>query len=172
MMTVKNTKISIFMVMLLIMLFFQATPVIARSDGVMQREIQAKIDLAKVLRKTHIEVRVAQRLVVLTGQVPLFEQKLIAGRLAWTATGVFEVENDIRVVSAVPVSDETLELSIRKIIKADERFIAASVEFSVKNGEVRLSGKFANLHDPSRLKHKVAEIVGVLDIIMNADFIV
>lgn len=170
MMTVKKTKISVLMFMLLMTLFFQTTPAIARSDGLMQREIKAKIALAKVLRKTQIEVRVVQRLVVLTGQVRLYEQKLIGGRIAWTAEGVFEVENDIRVVPTIPVSDNNIDLKIRKIIQADKRFIAAAVEISVNNGEVRLSGKFANLHDPSRLKHRVAEIEGVLDITMNADF--
>ena len=172
MMKLTQTNKTLLMVMLLMTLFFQTTPAIALSDGLMQREIKAKIAHTKLLRKTQIEVRVVQRLVVLTGQVRLYEQKLIGGRIAWTAAGVFEVENDIQVVPTVPVSDEAIELNIRKIIKADERFIAAVVEFSVKNSEVRLSGKFANLHDPSRLKHKVAEIEGVLDITMNADFIV
>jgi len=158
------------MVMLMTTLFFQAPPAIARGDGLMQREIEAKIAQTKVLRGTQIEVRVVQRLVVLTGQVRLYEQKLIGGRIAWTAVGVFEVENDILVMPTVLVSDNDIDLKIRKIIQADKRFIAAAVELSVNNGEVRLSGKFANLHDPSRLKHRVAEIEGVLNITMNAKF--
>ena len=165
-----QTQISILMVMLLTTLFFQTPPAIARGDGLMQREIKAKIAQTKVLRGTQIEVRVVQRLVVLTGQVRLYEQKLIGGRLAWTAAGVYEVENDILVVPTVPVSDINIDLKIRKIIQADKSFITAAVELSVNNGEVRLSGKFANLHDPSRLKHKVAEIEGVVDITMNAKF--
>jgi len=37
--------------------------------------------------------------VVLTGKVRLYEQKLIADRIAWTTPGVFEVDNEIQVVS-------------------------------------------------------------------------
>lgn len=166
-----HTKTGVWLVILLMTVMFQASPAIARSDGLMKSEIKVKIMQSKLLRKTQIEVQVDQRLVVLTGQVRLYEQKLIAGRLAWTAAGVFEVENDIRVVPTVPVSDSAIELKIRKIIKADERFIAATLEFSVKDGEVQLSGTFANLHDPSRLKHKIADIEGVLDITMHAGFI-
>ena len=170
MMKQTQTNKTLLIVIVLMTLFFQTTPAIARSDGFMQREIKAKIAQTKVLRGTQIEVRVVQRLVVLTGQVRLFEQKLIGGRIAWTAAGVYEVENDILVVPTMPVSDNSIDLKIRKIIQADKRFIAAAVELSVNNGEVRLSGKFANLHDPSRLKHRVAEIEGVLDIKMNAEF--
>ena len=171
-MIITPTKKSVLIVILLITVFFQATPVLARSDGLMQREIKAKIKQSKFLRRTQIEVRVVQRLVVLTGQVRLYDQKLIGGRIAWTAAGVFEVENDIRVVPTVPVSDNSINLGIQAIIKEDKLFNAAAVKFSVNNGEVRLSGKFADLHDSSRLKHRVAEIEGVLEITMHAEFVI
>lgn len=165
-------KTSVLSVLLLITTLFQITPALARSDDFMQREIEQQISETAALRGSQVEVRVEQRLVVLTGQVRLYEQKLTSGRIAWTTAGVFEVENNIQVVPTVPVSDQAIELNIRKIIKADERFIAAAVVISVNNGEVRLSGKFTNLGDPSRLKHRVAEIEGVLVINMNAGFVV
>ncbi len=171
-MTMKQTQINktLLLVIVLITFLFQTTTAIARSDDLIQREIKAKIAHTKLLRKTQIEVRTVQRFVVLTGQVRLYEQKLIAGRIGWTAAGVFEVENDISVVPAVAVSDNNIDLQIRKIIQTDKRFIAAAVEISVNNGVVRLSGKFDNWHDPSRLRHSLAEIEGILDITMNVEF--
>ena len=89
-------------VLLLILVLFQVTPVLARSDDLIQREIEAQIAGSTMLRDTLIEVHVEQRLVVLTGQVRLYEQKLISDRIAWTTLGVFEVDNEIRVVPKVP----------------------------------------------------------------------
>ena len=69
-------------VLLLILALFQVTPAFARSDDVIQREIVALIAGADELRGTRIEVRVEQRLVVLTGEVRLYEQKLISDRMS------------------------------------------------------------------------------------------
>ena len=88
---------------------FQANTLLARDDDVIKREIEAKIGDSERLRDTRIEVQVQERLVVLTGQVRLYEQKLISDRLAWTTPGVFEVDNEIRVVPNLPLSDIAIE---------------------------------------------------------------
>jgi len=157
-------------VLLLILALFQAAPAIARSDDLIQREIEAQIAASEKLRGVSIEVKVVQRLVVLTGQVRLFEQKLICGRIAWTTLGVFEVDNEIRVVPKLPLSDEAIERKIKEMVKADKQLENAEVVVSVSSGKVFISGSFLGFRDPSRLKHKVAEIEGVIDIKINAAF--
>jgi len=96
---------------------------------------------------------------------------LITDRMAWKTMGVLEVENEIRVIPKVPLSDTEIERSIRGIVKADVRFHSSSVEIVVNNGEVSIQGSFAGIGDPVILKHKVAEIEGVVYIRITATFL-
>jgi len=158
-------------VLLLTLALFQVTPANARSADLIQREIEVQIAGSEKLRGTRIKVHVEQRLVVLTGQVRLYEQKLISGRIAWTTLGVVEVDNEIRVVPKRPLSDVAIELKIREIVKAEKRFHGAGVVVAVDNGVVSIQGSFSGIGDPVFLKHKVAEIEGVVDIKISATFL-
>ena len=108
---------------------------------------------------------------VLTGQVRFYEQKLVSDRIAWTTPGVDEVDNELRVVPKLPLSDAAIERRIREILKADERFRTAAVLVRVDNSNVFLAGSFLRFRDPSILKHKVAAIEGVLSIEIRAQFL-
>jgi osmotically-inducible protein OsmY len=154
----------------LILGLLQTTPVLARGDHFIQKEIEARFSAEEKLRGTGIEVQVEAQLVVLTGQVRLYEQKLIGGRIAWTTPGVVEVDNEIRVLPKLPVSDAAIERKIREIVKSDDRFREAKLEVRVNKGEVKLTGSFIGFSDPTILKHKVAEIEGVVDIKISAAF--
>ena len=59
-----------------------------------------------------IEVHVEELLVMLTGRVKIYRQKLISSRIAWTTRSVVEVDNEIRVVPKLPVSDTAIERKI------------------------------------------------------------
>ena len=155
----------------LILGLLQTTQVLARGDYFIQREIEARIAAEEKLRDARIAVHVDERLVVLTGQVRLYEQKLISDRIAWTTPGVVEVDDTIQVVPKLPLSDAAIERKIRDIVKSDERFRDAQVTFSVTDGEVRLKGSFVGYRDPSILKHQVAEIEGVIKIEISAAFL-
>lgn len=159
-------------VLLLILVLFQVAPVLAKSDDdLIRREIEARIAKSTILRDISINVHVEERLVVLTGQVRLYEQKLISDRIAWTTVGVFEVDNEIRVVPRLPLSDAAIERKIQEIVKAKGRFRDAGVVIRVNNGRVFLKGSFLDFRDPSSLKHKVAEIEGVVAIEISAAFL-
>ena len=157
--------------LLLTVFLFQASPVLARSDDLIQQEIEAQITKEVMLRGTRIEVHIEQRQVVLTGEVRLYEQKLVSDRIAWTTLGVFEVDNEIRVVPKRSVSDAAIKRKIGEIVKANERFRAAGVVVRVSNGEVSFTGNFLNFRDPSMLKHKIASIEGVVAIKISAAFL-
>lgn len=163
-------KTGVLSILLFTVVQFQTALVMAASDDLIQREIKRQIGESKKLCSTIIEVHVRERLMVLTGQVRFYEQKLISGRIAWTTPGVFEVDNEIRVIPKLSLTDVSIEQKIREIIKADEQFNASEVNISVTNGEVILIGSFLSFHDPSRLKHKVAEIEGVIDIKISSAF--
>jgi osmotically-inducible protein OsmY len=146
-------------------------PALARSDDLIQREIEGKIAESEKLRGIRIEVHVSERLVVLIGEVRLYEQKLISERIAWTTPDVDEVDNEVQVVPKLPFSDTAIERKVREIVEADERFRKAGVVIRVDKGEVFLTGSFLSFRDPSVLKHKVAEIEGVVDIEIRARFL-
>ena len=145
--------------------------VLARSDDIILREIEAKIAELETLRETQIQVNVENRLVVLTGEVRFYEQKLISERVAWTTPGIYEVDHEIQVEPKVPLTDTAIERSIWKIVKANERFRTSALTVTVREGRVTINGTFVSYSDPSLLKHKVAEIEGVIDIDMAARFL-
>ncbi len=158
-------------IVVLLFSLLQATAVWARSDESIQRDIEAQLAESKKLGGTSIVVHVRDGLVVLAGNVQIYEQKLVGERIAWTTPGVFEVDNEIRVVPRVPLSDRAIERKIREMIKGNERFRASGIVVQVSEGRVLLRGSFVDFSDPSRLKHKVAEIEGVLSIDMDAVFL-
>ena len=167
-----STKIRILPVLFIIMTFFPVASVLAQSDKQIQHEIEAQIAESAVLQNIRIEIHVEQRLVVLTGEVRLYEQKMSLERIAWTTPEVFEVDNEIQIVPQMPLSDEQIKEKIRMIVKADDHFHVALLNIRVDKGNVFLKGSFLDFRDPSRLKHKVAAIEGVLAIRINATFLV
>lgn len=166
-----QTKVGSLAVLLLLVVLFQAPPVLARSDDLIKQEIEAQVTESAALRSTRIAVYVEEQLVVLTGQVRLYEQKLVSERIAWTTPDVFDVHNEIRVLPKRALSDAAIERKIRELVKADERFRPAGLSIRVEGGKVFLKGSFLNLRYPSMLKHKVAEIEGVIDIEISTKFL-
>ena len=164
-----NRTVAPFLLMLLSLL--QVTTALARSDALIEQEIKAQIAGTEQLATSRIEVHVQQRLVVLTGEVRLYEHKLVSERIAWTTTGVFEVDNEIRVVPKIPVSDTAIERKIMEIVIASDRFRTAGVTVAVSDGKVLIKGNFLDFSDSTALRHKVAEIEGVIDIEMHAVFL-
>lgn len=168
----KCTKASVPLLAVLMLALFHITPVLARSDSLIQREIGAQITESAELRDTAINVRVIDKLVVLTGQVQLYEQELAAARIAWTTPGVFEVDNEIRVIPLTARSDAVIERKIEEILQGDEQFRVAVTELRVIDGEVTIRGKFLDFRIPSKLKHKVAKVEGVVNIRLDAAIVV
>lgn len=168
----KPMKYTVTLVLLLLLGFIHTEAVLARSDDLIQHDIEAQLAAeSERLRGSRIEVNVNQRLVVLTGEVRFYEQKLISERIAWTTPGVFEVDNEIKIAPVLPLSDEDIERKIREIVKAEERYRKAQMEVMVRNGRVTIKGSFIDFRDPSMLKHELAKIEGVIDIEIHAKFI-
>jgi osmotically-inducible protein OsmY len=152
------------LILLLILALFEVTPALARGDHFIKEEIEAELAESEKLRDAKIEVQVEQRLVVLTGTSRLYEQKLISERIAWTVPGVSEVENEIRVVPILAMSDAFIEWKIKEIVKFNISLHAAGLVVEVKNGAVTIEGSFPETSTLIFLKHEVAKIEGVVDI--------
>lgn len=167
-------KMRVMFVLFLILTLFPVTSALASDerDEQIQQMIAAQVANSNLLQGIQIEVHVQQLLVVLTGEVRLYEQKLTIERIAWTSPGVFEVDNELRIVPVMPLSDEKIKEKIRKIVDADNNFQVSLVNIEVDKGQVTIQGSFLDFRDPSRLKHKVAAIEGVLAIKIDATFLI
>ena len=158
-------------ILLLLMALLQVTPALAQSDLVIRVEIEAQLAKSEKMRDAKIEVHVEQRLVVLTGTTRLYEQKLISERIAWTASGVTEVDNEIKVVPTLPMSDAAIEWKIKEIVKFNLSLHVAGIVAVVKNGAVNIQGSFSEISALIFLKHEVAKIEGVVDIRFTGEVI-
>ncbi len=157
-----------FIVILLSM--FYSSEAQALSDETIKQQIEAKAVDTLELKGTQVRVYVEDGLVVLSGTVRLYEQKMTYEKIAWQTTGVAEVENEIRVIPKFSLNDIAIERKIRKIFKIYRRLHGAQLTVLVKDGAVALQGTFEHPRDVLFLKHKVAEIEGVISVEIQASF--
>jgi osmotically-inducible protein OsmY len=166
-----TTKYLFMTAVLCYLVLLESQAALAASTKDIKVEVESRISASEQLGDTSIEVHVEGRLVVLTGRVRLYEQKLVGERLAWTTPGVFEVDNELRVVPGTPLSDTAIARKIRDIVYKHEQFRVADVVVNVKEGRVRLQGSFLGYSDPTELKHRIAQIEGVVEIYVGASFL-
>ena len=141
------------------------------SDETIKQRIEAQAADTPALRGTRVRVEVDDRLVVLWGVVRLYAQKMTYERIAWQTMGVAEVDNEIRVTPRVALADIAIERKIREIIKEHQRFHSAAAAVKVENGAVHIRATFAHPRDILFLKHRVAEIEGVIAIEIDPAFV-
>lgn len=144
--------------------------VLAMSDETIKQRIEDAAADTHELRGAKVGVAVEDSYVVLYGEVRLYSQKMTYERIAWQTMGVSEVENEIRVVPMVPLADKAIERKIREIVKTYPRFHGAHVEIRVEKGSVFLRAIIEHPRDIMFLKHRVAEIEGVIAIEIEAAF--
>lgn len=123
------------------------------------------------LPKDSVKVAVRSGTVLITGRVPLLEHSLRVEQNAWRAQGVIDIDNELRVVPRLAVSDAEITRRISSLVEADPRFLAAKTKTEVKDGEVTLSGYFLDPRDILDLKHDIAALDGVLSIRIDADLL-
>ncbi|MDX2506625.1 MAG: BON domain-containing protein [Gammaproteobacteria bacterium] len=166
-------KMSVMSVLFFIMTLLPVTLVLAvQNDEKIQHDIMTQLENSGLQKDIQIDIHVEQRLVVLTGKVRLYEQKLNIERIAWTTPGVFEVDNELRIVPLLSLSDVQIKEKVKVIVEADDNFHVSLVNIKVDNGKVYINGSFLDFRDPSRLKHKVAAIEGVITIKIDATFLI
>lgn len=162
-------KIKFFAILFLLGMFQVSQALEVRSDDLIKRDIVEQITKNEVLKNSTINVQVKDRLVVLMGDVRLYEEKLVASRIAWSTSGVFEIDNEIRVIPRLPLADKVIEREVRKIIKKYPVLNGLNAVVKVKKGVVSISGSFTQINGPTFLRHKVAVIEGVISIDIQAN---
>jgi osmotically-inducible protein OsmY len=148
-----------------------AHPVLAVSDEVIRQNIENEVAADFRLRGTMVAVDVLQGFVVLRGNVTVYLEKMRYARIAWTTVGVIEVENEIRVIPSLPVTDDVIKRQVMDALHAHQHFADINAAIVVEAGVVFIQAVFKDPHDVKKLKHKVAEIEGVMEIRIQAEFI-
>ena len=144
----------------------------ALSDELIKQRIENEAGDTLRLRGTRVNLVVEDGNVVLFGEVGLYIQKMIYEKIAWKNEGVIEVDNEIRVVPRMAQTDAAVERKIMEVIQTHSRFKGAKVAVTVETGDVHIRINLDHPSDILFLKHRVAEIEGVISIDIQAKFFV
>jgi hypothetical protein len=71
----------------------------------------------------------------------------------------------------LPVTDDVIKRQVMEALHAQQRFADINATITVVAGVVFIEAIFEDPHDVQKLKHKVAEIEGVLEIRIKAEFL-
>ena len=144
-------------------------PVLAVTDTALQARIEYQVQNEPRLDGTDVRIITDDGNVVLTGQVRLLSQKMLYGQIAWQTGGTIDVDNEIRVIPVTAVSDQKLDEAIRRLLQQHQRF--QSIDAAVKDGIATVHGTFAGAADVLFLKWLIAEIEGVILVLIESQII-
>ena len=140
------------------------------NDHTIKNWIEARVAASTELNGAQVRVDVNEGVVAFSGKVRFMTQKLLCEKIGRQAYGGVKVENEIRVTPVIPLDDEAIELRIREIVETHRRFREAELDFTIENGAVEIQGTFEYPHDVSFLERRIAELEGVISIVILARF--
>ena len=153
-----------------LLLVLASPQALADTDRIIKQAIEEAAANTPELQGTDARIAVEGRTVILFGSVRLFLHKMLYEQIAWQTIGVLEVDNEIRVVPRVPLSDAAIERKIWEIVKRHEQFHTSEMKVTVEHGTVFLSGIFGHPQDVTFLKKRIAVIEGVIAIDMDIGY--
>jgi len=108
------------------------------------RVIEARMNRAHDFKLSGVDVEVAERVVLLSGNVPTQQDKIEATRIAWSAPGVEQVGNEILIKGKQSfirnTKDGVLEKSVRTRLTVDKYVKARNFNVETHDGIVYLMG--------------------------------
>jgi osmotically-inducible protein OsmY len=133
------------------------------------RVIKARMNRADEPKLRHVDVEVAEGIVVLTGNVPTQQDKLEAERIAWTAPNISKVGNEIRVAGSPGLvgnsKDMFLNNAIRTRLIADKMVKSTNYNIEAHDGTVYLLGVARSPQELERAAHIAATTKGTKEVI-------
>ena len=97
------------------------------------------------LKKSHINVHVYDAIVLLTGEVPTQEMKVLAGDTARAYTGVRQVHNELQVRGNSSIvartNDSLISAQVATKLTFDAEVKSSSIDVTTEDGVVFLMGK-------------------------------
>jgi len=117
------------------------------------------------------EVKSVEGRVVLTGTVPRPEQRIEASRIAWSVSGVRQVDNEIQVVDKTSVvdyaKDSWITTRLRSKILADSKVADINYTVETVNGVIYLIGIARSQSELDRVIDYARNIGGVIKVVSH-----
>lgn len=117
------------------------------------------------------EVKSVEGRVVLTGTVPRPEQRIEASRIAWTVSGVRQVDNEIQVVDKTSIvnyaKDSWITARLRSKILADSKVADINYTVETVNGVIYLIGIARSQEELDRIVDYARNIGGVVRVVSH-----
>ena len=111
---------------------------------------------------TRVDISISEGRVLLTGRVPTAQQRLDAVRLAWKASGVTEVINEIRVSETNSASDfardSWISAQLRTTLALDEKVNSINYTIDTVGGAVYLMGIAGSGEEVARVRNHARQI--------------
>jgi osmotically-inducible protein OsmY len=134
-------------------------------DAEISRNIKNMLTLNNNINAINIDVTTSGGVVTLSGKADTYWEKFDAEDIANTATGVVEVINEITVKPVKSVIDEEIKEDIVKAYERSSLIEDGSINVSVKNGIVHLTGEVPNILIKNEAFSKALFTTGVIDVI-------
>jgi osmotically-inducible protein OsmY len=144
----------------------------ATDETGLRQRIHEQVRSDEQLDGAQVSIAVKGGEVVLTGTVRLYSQKMRYEQLVWRTPGVMDLDNEIRVRPHGMITDRDIKSQLLNIKLKYPRFQAAVIQVSVNSGQVNVSGTFHDASDVLFLKHRLAEIEGVIRIEIEVQYAV
>ncbi|MEO0443108.1 MAG: BON domain-containing protein [Pseudomonadota bacterium] len=121
-----------------------------------------------VLRQSHINVTSFNNIILLTGQVPTQELRLVAAQVAGKVTGVRQVYNELQVATNIAFLERTndtwLNTKVKTTLLADTEISGFKVKVVVEDGVVYLMGLISR-RQGDRAGNLASNINGVKEVV-------
>jgi len=141
-------------------------------DGNAERKIKARMKRAHDFELKGVNVEAAEGIVLLTGSVPNQTDKIEAARIAWSASGIEQVGNEILIMGqqsfARNTKDGFLETAVKTRLTADRLVKARNFNIETHEGIVYVMGVARTQEELKRAAEIAATTKGAREVISYA----
>ncbi|MET4081973.1 osmotically-inducible protein OsmY [Pedobacter sp. UYP30] len=129
----------------------------------LKNKVREAIRFEPFLEEVRIKVTVEEGVITLSGTVDSYVKKSIIEQVVNSVSGVHPVIEKIKVEYEFDVmkTDETLTSEILELLKLSPNLPESSINFSVINACVTLSGNVKNLAQKEEVERVISSILGV-----------
>lgn len=137
------------------------TAVQSTQDHQLQQDVEEALRWAPEIDSAAIGVSAHDGVVTLSGQVPTYWQRAVAGKYALRTRGVAALANEIAVHHQDVTTDVDVAGSARQVLRWNSAIPRDSVKVDVEDNVVTLTGQVDWNYQREMAEHLVAPLVGV-----------
>jgi len=137
------------------------------NDADLQDNVERALQSNPHIDVSRITIKASNGLVSLQGSVDSLWKKLYSERLAFDASGVIDIENQLTIVPTRKTMDETIAADIVEALKRSILVDVERIDVGVSNGVVTLSGSAPNRAALRAARNAAYYTMGVVDVYDN-----